>query len=198
MHAPLPPATATGATPGPPAGRTGSLRILLVDDHEDTTRAMGRLLQAWGHTVRTANTVGSAIDTFSGGGQKAQNGQDGGAGSRRAAHGERLTPSVGAAGTAGAVVDAGAASPAGTGVASAGVPFDLLISDIGLPDGSGLELIRQLHRMYPQDPVRGIALSGFGMEEDVKKSREAGFYAHLTKPVDFQKLQAVIRQATAG
>jgi CheY-like chemotaxis protein len=72
-------------------------------------------------------------------------------------------------------------------------PVDLVISDIGLPDGSGLELIRQLKAMRP---VTGIALSGFGMEEDVRKSKEAGFYEHLTKPVNFQRLHALIREAT--
>jgi PAS domain S-box-containing protein len=72
-------------------------------------------------------------------------------------------------------------------------PVDLVISDIGLPDGSGLELIRQLKAMRP---VAGIALSGFGMEDDVRKSKEAGFYEHLTKPVNFQRLHAVIREAT--
>ncbi len=74
-------------------------------------------------------------------------------------------------------------------------PVDLVISDIGLPDGSGLELIRLLKE---QRPVTGIALSGFGMEEDVRKSKEAGFYEHLTKPVNFQRLHALIRAATAS
>ena len=69
--------------------------------------------------------------------------------------------------------------------------FDLIISDIGLPDGSGLELMRQIRDRYA---ARGIALSGYGMEEDIRKSREAGFLAHLTKPVDFQKLQVAIEQ----
>jgi PAS domain S-box-containing protein len=69
--------------------------------------------------------------------------------------------------------------------------FDLIISDIGLPDGSGLELMRQIRDRYA---ARGIALSGYGMEEDIRKSREAGFLAHLTKPVDFQKLQVAIAQ----
>jgi CheY-like chemotaxis protein len=73
--------------------------------------------------------------------------------------------------------------------------FDLVISDIGLPDGSGLELMRELRC---QREIRGIALSGFGMEEDVRKSKEAGFLEHLTKPVNFQKLDAVIRQAVAA
>jgi signal transduction histidine kinase/CheY-like chemotaxis protein len=69
--------------------------------------------------------------------------------------------------------------------------FDLIISDIGLPDGSGLELMRQIRDRYA---ARGIALSGYGMEEDIRRSREAGFLAHLTKPVDFQKLQGAIAQ----
>jgi CheY-like chemotaxis protein len=72
--------------------------------------------------------------------------------------------------------------------------FDLLISDIGLPDGSGLELMRQL---LERQPIKGIALSGFGMEEDVKKSKEAGFYEHLTKPINFKRLESAIRDLTA-
>jgi PAS domain S-box-containing protein len=72
-------------------------------------------------------------------------------------------------------------------------PVDLVISDIGLPDGSGLELIRQMNELRP---VRGIALSGFGMEEDVRKSKDAGFIEHLVKPVNFQRLHAIIREVT--
>ncbi|HEY8665633.1 MAG TPA: ATP-binding protein [Tepidisphaeraceae bacterium] len=68
--------------------------------------------------------------------------------------------------------------------------FDLVISDLGLPDGSGLELMHQLREMYQ---MKGIALSGYGMEEDVRKSIEAGFIAHLTKPINVQFLQATIR-----
>ncbi|MEO5929184.1 MAG: PAS domain S-box protein [Candidatus Kapaibacterium sp.] len=68
--------------------------------------------------------------------------------------------------------------------------FDLLISDIGLPDGSGLELMRELRSRGIM--LRGIALSGFGMEEDIRQSRDVGFSEHLTKPVDFRKLQEVI------
>jgi CheY-like chemotaxis protein len=73
-------------------------------------------------------------------------------------------------------------------------PFDLIVSDIGLPDGSGLDLMRQLGagRVLP-----GIALSGFGMEEDLRKSEAAGFSAHLIKPVDFLTLDAAIRQAAS-
>ena len=72
--------------------------------------------------------------------------------------------------------------------------FDLLISDLGLPDGSGLDLMREIRKTLP---LKAIALSGFGMEEDVRKSKEAGFMEHLTKPVDLKKLQDVIRRLTA-
>ncbi len=58
--------------------------------------------------------------------------------------------------------------------------FDLLLSDLGLPDGSGHDLMRQLRQRGHKFP--GIALSGYGQEEDIQRSREAGFAAHLTKP----------------
>ena len=67
--------------------------------------------------------------------------------------------------------------------------FDVLVSDIGLPDGTGLELIARLQKLQP---IRGIALSGFGMEEDLERSRAAGFAEHLTKPIDFKQLEAAI------
>jgi PAS domain S-box-containing protein len=69
--------------------------------------------------------------------------------------------------------------------------FDLLISDIGLPDGSGLDLMRQLRL---RQPVRGIALSGFGMDDDIRRSRDAGFEEHLTKPVSLDVLEMTIKR----
>ncbi len=78
-------------------------------------------------------------------------------------------------------------------VEEAEVPFDLVISDLGLPDGSGLEL---LHRLRQNPPPKGISLSGYGMEEDIRKSRDAGFERHLTKPVNFQNLKSVIAELT--
>jgi PAS domain S-box-containing protein len=69
--------------------------------------------------------------------------------------------------------------------------FDLIISDVGLPDGSGLDLPRLLEGRRPPP---AIAVSGFGMKEDVLRSREAGFAAHLTKPIGFKDLEATIRR----
>jgi len=73
--------------------------------------------------------------------------------------------------------------------------FDLIISDIGLPDGSGIDLMRQVQARCP---TKAIALSGFGMEEDRRNSELAGFVAHLTKPIDFQKLEDTIQRVTTN
>ena len=67
--------------------------------------------------------------------------------------------------------------------------FDLIVSDIGLPDGSGLDLMRGSRGVHP---CPAIALTGYGMEEDIRRSREAGFTAHLTKPIDFDRLLTAI------
>lgn len=126
-----PPAPAAATAPAP------GLRILLVDDHEDTLRAMSRLLSRLRHRVTTAASVGAALSA-----------------------------------------------------ASAG-EFDLLISDVGLPDGTGLDLMRELLR---RRPIRGIALTGYGTASDVEQTLAAGFEAHLTKPIDLERLEALIRQ----
>ncbi len=73
--------------------------------------------------------------------------------------------------------------------------IDLVLSDLGLPDGTGLDLMSELHGRYG---VKGIALSGYGMEEDVRRSLEAGFDRHLTKPINLQALQAAIQDAALG
>ncbi len=67
--------------------------------------------------------------------------------------------------------------------------FDLLVSDIGLPDGSGLDIMREIRDRHG---VRGIALSGFGQDADIARSRDAGFEDHLVKPVDFDVLRTRI------
>jgi two-component system CheB/CheR fusion protein len=115
-----------------------SLRILLVDDHPDTTTALERLLTRRGHTVAAAHDMRSAMET-------AERDQ-----------------------------------------------FDLLVSDVGLPDGSGLELMASLRA---KSGLRGIAISGFGMNGDIEKSMRAGFSQHLVKPVNLEKLEAAIDHA---
>lgn len=67
--------------------------------------------------------------------------------------------------------------------------FDFVISDVGLPDGSGFELMQKLSSIYG---LRGICVSGYGMEEDLKKSKECGFDAHIVKPVEILSLKNAI------
>ena len=117
--------------------RVKHIRILFVEDHEDTARVLGRILRNAGFDINHAGTVAEA---------------------RSLAASNR---------------------------------FDLLISDLGLPDGSGLELMKTLREAQG---MKGIALSGFGTDEDVAASAAAGFAAHLTKPVDWERLRAEIEK----
>ncbi len=113
-----------------------SVRLLLVEDHEDTNRSLTRLLRRRGYDVYPAYDVRSALDL------------------------------------------------------AATKQFDVLVSDIGLPDGSGTDLLKALRA---KGEVLGIALSGYGMEEDVRRSRDVGFSHHLVKPVDLNKLDSIIQ-----
>lgn len=70
-------------------------------------------------------------------------------------------------------------------------PFDVLISDIGLPDGDGHGLIRAAKQRYV---LKGDRAQGFGMDDDRRNSRESGFDYHLTKPIEFQKLEGVLSE----
>jgi len=72
--------------------------------------------------------------------------------------------------------------------------FDIVLSDIGLPDGSGYDVISQAKR---KQRVKGVALTGFGTDEDIRRGREAGFDFHLTKPVDVHELRSILDQAGA-
>jgi two-component system CheB/CheR fusion protein len=112
------------------------LRILLVEDHDDTARIMRRLLATDGHAVEWAGDVAAALKLAS-----AQ-------------------------------------------------PFDLLLSDLGLPDGSGVDLMRTLRRKG--STLRGIVLSGYGQDADLARSREAGFDTHLIKPISHERLRDAI------
>ncbi len=73
--------------------------------------------------------------------------------------------------------------------------FDLVVSDIGLPDGSGIDFIRVFRA---QSTAPAVALTGFGTDDDVRRSLEAGFTAHLTKPVNFEQLERLIEEAVAA
>lgn len=74
-------------------------------------------------------------------------------------------------------------------------PITLVMSDLGLPDGSGRDLMRQLSSKHG---LRGIALSGFGMDSDLAQSTAAGFSCHLVKPVDIATLRATIAEMTSS
>lgn len=68
---------------------------------------------------------------------------------------------------------------------------DLVVSDVGLPDRSGLDLMRDLSRLYR---IPGIAVSGYTEPADVSECERAGFARHLKKPVDFQKLLETVEE----
>jgi len=74
--------------------------------------------------------------------------------------------------------------------------FDLVVSDVGLPDATGYELMRELLIRTPV--IRGIAMSGWGRPEDIEQSRLAGFSEHLTKPVRLELLEQAIGRAIAS
>ncbi|MGI9115547.1 MAG: hypothetical protein DLM52_08720 [Chthoniobacterales bacterium] len=75
------------------------------------------------------------------------------------------------------------------------VEFDVLLSDIRLPDGTGWELMRELSREQPD--VRGIAISGFNSEDDVARSKRVGFIDHIAKPLAPEELTAALESAVA-
>jgi two-component system CheB/CheR fusion protein len=75
-------------------------------------------------------------------------------------------------------------------------PLDVLISDLGLPDLTGLELVKQIQQLQPH--MTAIALSGYGMEEDVQHAIAAGFIAHLVKPVSVEQLCGLLDQVEAN
>ncbi len=72
--------------------------------------------------------------------------------------------------------------------------FDIVLSDLGLPDGNGFQLMEQLRDRHG---LRGIALSGYGMEPDQKQSLCSGFITHLTKPVDLPRLLRALAEIPA-
>ena len=121
-------------------GSTGKLRILVVENHDDTRFLLGLLLEQLGHTVQAAATMSEALDE------------------------------------------------AGSG------DFDVLLSDIGLPDGNGWELLASLG---DRAPPYAVAMSGFGMPSDRQKSLAAGYRHHLLKPVEPDQLEKLLDEAAS-
>ena len=72
--------------------------------------------------------------------------------------------------------------------------FDVVLSDIGLPDGSGYEVVSQAKL---KQPLKAVAITGFGTDEDIRRGKEAGFDFHLIKPIDFHELRNVLDQVGA-
>jgi PAS domain S-box-containing protein len=73
--------------------------------------------------------------------------------------------------------------------------FDVVVSDLGLPDGTGYDLMKQLRDRHG---IKGIALSGYGMDQDQRRSREVGFLDHVVKPVNVSQLVAVIQRIVSS
>lgn len=117
---------------------TRPLRILLVENHEDTLRWLTLYLEELGHTVVTARTLAEA-------------------------HAALATSQC-----------------------------EVLLSDIGLPDGTGWEL---LEHARPSRPLFAIAMSGFGMNADNGRSRAAGYRHHLVKPFKLAELDRLLHEA---
>jgi PAS domain S-box-containing protein len=123
---------------------TGRLRVLVVDDNEDSACSLSVLLQLGGHDTRTAFDGLSAVD------------------------------------------------------AAGGFRPDVVMLDIGLPGLSGLEACRRI-RAQPWGPgVVIVAITGWGQEGDRDRSRDAGFDAHLVKPVAHDALVRLLESVHAG
>ena len=118
-----------------PVTSRSKVRLLLIEDHSDTARALVRLLENRGYTIESVPNVALGLE------------------------------------------------------ATARGDFDLLLCDLGLPDGTGIDFIEKVRET---DKTPAIALTGFGMQQDVERAQNAGFNAHLTKPVNLQKLEATI------
>jgi two-component system CheB/CheR fusion protein len=115
-----------------------SLRILVVENHEDSRRYLAMYLSGCDHRVATAASMQEAL---------------------------AMAPEA---------------------------EYDVLISDIGLPDGDGWELLQQARFIHP---VFAVAMSGFGMNSDRDRSKQAGYRHHLLKPLDIDQLDAILAEA---
>jgi two-component system CheB/CheR fusion protein len=74
--------------------------------------------------------------------------------------------------------------------------FDLVISDISMPEMDGYQLLRRLRKLPSMDEVPALALTGFGRISDVNRARAEGFAEHFTKPLDIEKLLGAVKRLT--
>jgi len=72
--------------------------------------------------------------------------------------------------------------------------FDVILSDISMPEMDGFEFLQRLRKIDGRQDVPVVAITGFGRHDDVERARAAGFYSHLTKPIDLQALTDVLKQ----
>jgi two-component system CheB/CheR fusion protein len=72
--------------------------------------------------------------------------------------------------------------------------FDVLVSDISMPEMDGFQFLRELRRLPRAARIPAIAIGGLGRDEDVAMAREAGFAAHLGKPMSVERLAEIIRE----
>jgi CheY-like chemotaxis protein len=93
--------------------------------------------------------------------------------------------------SAGAVVTG--ASSVAEALAAPG-PFDIIISDVGMPTQDGYELIRGVRARETGNDVPAIALTAYARAEDAVRARRAGFDEHLAKPVDAEELLAAVKR----
>ncbi len=115
------------------------LHILLVEDHEDTSAVLRRLMTRWGHDVTVAASVAQAREAVGRGG------------------------------------------------------FDLLLSDVGLPDGTGYDVIAAFRE---KSAAAAFAMSGYGTEMDIARTLAAGFSEHIVKPVTTDALRNVLARVS--
>lgn len=114
------------------------MKILLVEDHDDTRCVLARLLDRFGHWVTPAATVADA---------------------------RKLLREV---------------------------QFDVLLSDIGLPDGTGFGLVAEAKQLQS---LKAVALTAWASDDDKERGRTAGFDHYLTKPLDCARLRSVLAAA---
>ena len=72
--------------------------------------------------------------------------------------------------------------------------FDVILSDISMPEMDGFEFLQRLRKIDGRQHVPVIAITGFGRNDDIQRARAAGFYSHLTKPLNLQALTEILQQ----